>query len=71
LALIQSRARASICSGVVASSSTMPISNAAAGLCRCPWASTFMNPSWMPSIRVIRTTPPPPGSNPSVTSGSP
>jgi hypothetical protein len=71
LAAIQARALSSISSWPVASSSTMPISRALPGLCRCPWASTFMKPFMMPSIRVMRTTPPAPGSSPRLTSGSP
>ena len=30
-----------------------------------------MNAFWMPNIRTVRVTPPPPGSRPSVTSGKP
>ena len=30
-----------------------------------------MNAFWMPNIRTVRVTPPPPGSRPSVTSGRP
>ena len=44
---------------------------ALAGLNRVPWLSTFMNAFWMPNIRTVRVTPPPPGSRPSVTSGKP
>ena len=71
LAAIQALAFSSISSGVDASSSTIPISRAFAGLCRWPCARTCMNPFMIPSMRVMRVTPPPPGSRPSVTSGSP
>ena len=71
LAAIQARASSSTSSGEDASSSTIPTSRAFAGLCRCPWDSTLRKPFMIPSMRVIRVTPPPPGSRPSVTSGRP
>ncbi len=71
LAAIHARALSSISSGVDASSSTIPTSRAFAGLCRWPCDSTLRNPFMIPSIRVMRVTPPPPGNRPSVTSGSP
>ena len=70
-AAIHARALSSISSGVDASSSTIPTSRAFAGLCRWPCESTLRKPFMIPSIRVMRVTPPPPGSRPSVTSGSP
>ena len=57
--------------GVPTSSSTRPFSCAAAGLKRVPWSSTSIRPSWMPSIRTMRVTPPPPGSSPRLASGRP
>ena len=70
-AAIHALALSSISSGVAASSSTIPISSAFAGFSRWPCDSTFRKPFMIPSMRVIRVTPPPPGSRPSVTSGSP
>jgi hypothetical protein len=70
-AAIHARALSSISSGVAASSSTIPTSRAFAGLCRWPCESTLRKPFMIPSMRVMRVTPPPPGSRPSVTSGSP
>lgn len=48
-----------------------PISLALSGLKRVPCDRMFMNAFWMPNIRTVRATPPPPGSRPSVTSGRP
>ena len=70
-AAIHARALSSISSGDDASSSTIPTSRAFAGLCRWPCESTLRKPFMIPSIRVMRVTPPPPGNSPSVTSGSP
>ena len=70
-ATIQARALASISSADEASSSTIPTSTAFAGPSRWPCDRTLRNPFMIPSMRVTRVTPPPPGSRPSVTSGSP
>ena len=48
-----------------------PISLALPGLKRVPWLRISMNAFWMPNMRTVRVTPPPPGSRPSVTSGKP
>ncbi|COV92838.1 Uncharacterised protein [Mycobacterium tuberculosis] len=68
---IQALAAGTSSSTVATSSSTRPISLALAGLNRVPCASTLTNAFWMPNIRTVRVTPPPPGSRPSVTSGRP
>ncbi len=44
---------------------------ASAGLNRLPVSSTSVSAVEMPSIRTVRVTPPPPGSSPSETSGTP
>ena len=71
LALIHAFAAGTSSSVLVTISSIRPISLAWAGLNRLPWLSTLMNAFWMPSIRTVRVTPPPPGSRPRVTSGKP
>ena len=52
-------------------SSTRPSSWASAGRNRLPCSRTPVSACAIPSSRTVRTTPPPPGSRPSVTSGKP
>ncbi len=71
LAAIHALAAGISSSRVATISSRMPTSLAFAGRSRWPCMSSCMSASTMPSMRTVRTTPPPPGSSPSCTSGKP
>ncbi|SKU70787.1 Uncharacterised protein [Mycobacteroides abscessus subsp. abscessus] len=71
LALIHALAAGISSSTEPTNSSIKPTSLALVGLKRVPCASTVTKPFWIPSMRVTRVTPPPPGSRPSDTSGRP
>ena len=69
--MIQALAAGTTSSAEPTSSSTRPVSLAFFGLNRVPWLSTLTKAFWIPNIRTVRVTPPPPGSRPSDTSGKP